>query len=179
MEFISGLALILLSTVGYSSGASLGARGRTAVPGVLDLVVVVGMWVVALLTRQALGKWYAIALWVVVGLILGALLARARLGRYAKEVEPVPAAAPAPGLRGAWERWKVFSRKMGNYQSRVLMAFLYFTVVMPFGLGLTLLGDPLAIKRSPSQSNPEGVASHWQPKELPARPSLEEAGRQF
>jgi hypothetical protein len=61
---------------------------------------------------------------------------------------------------------------MGNYQSRVLMAFAYFTVVLPFGLGTRLLGDPLRIKRTPGDSN-------WQAKELTIRPSFEEARRQF
>ena len=165
MDFIAGLALILLALVGYSSGSVLGAKGRTAVPGIADLVVIVVLWIAALATRNALGKWSAIGVWLAVGLVLGTVLARLRAGSY-------PRAQPLNRGRGLWIAWKDFARKMGNYQSRVWMAFVYFTVVLPFGLGMTLLGDPLGLKRSHSDSN-------WRPKELPLKPSIDEARSQF
>jgi hypothetical protein len=164
MDF-AGLALLLLALVGYSSGSVLGAKGRTAVPGISDLLVVILMWIAALATRNALGKWGAIGAWLVVGLVLGAVLARVRADSY-------PKAQPLNSGSGLWNAWKGFARKMGNYQSRVLMAFVYFTIVLPFGLGMTLLGDPLGIKRSNDSSN-------WQPKELPLKPSIDEARSQF
>jgi hypothetical protein len=178
MEFISGLALVLLALVGYSSGAVIGARGRTPVPGILDLVVVVCIWIVALTTRYLLGKWLAIAIWLVAGLVIAALLAVARLKQYAKTKSSGRAKGSGQGpLAKVWESWKGFSRRMGNYQSRVLMALLYFTVVLPFGLGVTLLGDPLKIKHSGSWS--DVTLTNWRPKHAPITPSLEEAGRQF
>ena len=61
---------------------------------------------------------------------------------------------------------------MGNYQSRVLMAFIYFVIVLPFGLGVTLLADPLKIKRTKAGSN-------WQTKEMSLKPSVEDARAQF
>jgi hypothetical protein len=165
MEFVSGLALVLLTLVGFSSGAVLGARRKTPVPHLPDLLVIVALWIAALLTRPALGKWQAIAVWLVAGMVVGVFTARARLDQYPK------ASAEAPA-RTLWEAWKGFARRMGNFQSRMLMSFLYFTVVLPFGLAVTGLSDPLHIKRIVSQSN-------WQPKHLPAKPSLDEAGRQF
>jgi hypothetical protein len=165
MDFIAGLALVLLALVGYSSGSVLGAKGRTAVPGLADLAVIVVIWIAALATRNALGKWGAIGAWLVMGLVLGAILARVRADSY-------PKAQPLNTGSGLWNAWKGFARKMGNYQSRVLMAFIYFTVVLPFGLGVTLLGDPLRIKRTHGSSN-------WQPKELPLKPSIDEARSQF
>ena len=178
MEFISGLALVLLALVGYSSGAVIGARGRAAVPGILDLLVVVCIWVVALTTRFMLGKWLAVAVWLVAGLIVGALLAAARLKQYAKTKSTGQTKRSDQGpFARAWGSWKGFSRRMGNYQSRVLMAILYFTVVLPFGLGVTLFGDPLKIKHSGSWS--DAWLSNWKPKHVPVTPSLEEAGRQF
>jgi hypothetical protein len=173
MGFLSGLALVLLSLVGYSSGASLGAKGRTSVPGLLDLLVIVAMWVLALATRSAMGKWVAIAVWILIGLGLGALLAALRAKQYSPAKKKDEVTDPQRGLPGrVWEGWKRFSRRMGNYQSRVLMGFLYFTVVLPFGLGVTLLGDPLNLRK------PSGVST-WQSKDLPLKPSLNEAGRQF
>lgn len=164
MDF-AGLALVLLALVGYSSGSVLGAKGRMAVPGIADLVVVFVMWVAALATRDTLGKWGAIGAWLVIGLALGAVLARVRSDSY-------PKAQPLNTGSGLWNAWKGFARKMGNYQSRVLMAFIYFTIVLPFGLGMTLLGDPLKIKRS-------NGGSSWQPKELSLKPSIDEARSQF
>jgi hypothetical protein len=165
MDFIAGLALVLLTLVGYSSGSVLGAKRRAAVPGIADLLVIVLMWMAAFATRSVLGKWSAIGTWLVVGLALGAVLAWARADSYSR-------AQPLNTGSGLWNAWKGFARQMGNYQSRVLMALVYFSVVLPFGLGVTLLGDPLKIKRAHSNSN-------WRPKELPLKPSLDEARRQF
>jgi hypothetical protein len=165
MNLVAGLALILLTLVGYSSGSMLGAKGRTAVPGITDLLFIIVLWVGALATRNILGKWSAIGAWLAIGLILGAALAWMRAGSY-------PKAQWSNTGNGLWDVWKSFARKMGNYQSRVLMAFMYFTVALPFSLGVTIFGDPLRIKRACGNSN-------WQPKELPFKPSIDEARSQF
>ena len=165
MEFVSGLALVLLTLVGFSSGAVLGARHKTPVPHLPDLLVIIALWIAALLTRLALGKWQAIVVWLVAGIVVGVFMAHARLDQYANASDGAPP-------RTLWEAWKGFARRMGNFQSRVLMSFLYFTVVLPFGLAVTGLSDPLHIRRTASQSN-------WQPKHLPVKPTLDEAGRQF
>lgn len=165
MNVIRGLALVLLTLVGYSSGSALGARGRTPVPGILELLAIVALWIAALATQNALGKWLAVGVWLVLGLLVGWVLARIRLAGYPK----APARDPDGGL---WKAWQGFARRMGNYQSRVLMALIYFTVVLPFGLGVRLLADPLKIRRVKGGSN-------WQPKELCMRPSVEEAREQF
>ncbi len=165
MNLATGLAMILLTLVGYSSGSVLGAKGRTVVPGILDLPVVIVLWIAALATRDALGKWAAIGVWLAIGLALGMILTRMRAAGY-------PQAQPSHTSSNLWNAWKDFARQMGNYQSRVLIALIYFTVVMPFGLGVTLLGDPLGLKRAHGSSN-------WRPKELPLKPSIEEARNQF
>jgi hypothetical protein len=164
MEVIAAIALVLLTLVGYSSGSVIGATGRTPAPRILDLLVVIVLWIGALATRSALGKWSAIIIWLLIGLILGTVLARIRIRSY-------PKAQPLNVGPGLWNAWKGFATRMGNYQSRVLMAFVYFVIVLPFGLGVTFLSDPLNIKRSQGPSN-------WHPKELSLRPSIEEAREQ-
>jgi len=164
MEIIAGIALVLLTLVGYSSGSVIGARGHTPVPRILDLFVVVFLWIAALATRGALGKWSAILIWLAIGLVIGMALARVRTDSYAR----AETLDTGPGL---WNAWKGFASRMGNYQSRVLMAFIYFVVVLPFGLGVTLLADPLGVKHTKGSSN-------WQPKELLLNPSIEEAREQ-
>ena len=165
MDFVSGLALVLLTLVGYSSGTVLGTRRKTPAPNPHDLLVVVVLWAAALSTRAALGKWPAIAVWLVAGVAAGFVLAHMRLAQYPT------ATAAAPG-RSLWDGWRSFARRMGNYQSRMLMSFLYFTVVLPFGLAVTFLSDPLGIRHA-------GNPSTWRPKHIAAKPSLEEAGRQY
>jgi hypothetical protein len=165
MGFISGLALVLLTLVGYSSGSVLGATGRDPTPRILDLLVVIVLWIAALATRSSLGKWGAIVIWLVIGLVVGMALARLRMGSY-------PKAKPVDTGPGAWNAWKAFARRMGNFQSRVLMAFIYFVIVLPFGLGVRLLGDPLEIRRAKVDTN-------WHAKDLQIKPSVEEARGQF
>lgn len=50
-------------------------------------------------------------------------------------------------MRGLWTRWKIFAEKVGAFQSRVLLVFLYFVVVTPFALLVRMCKDPLRIKR--------------------------------
>lgn len=164
MSLLSGLALVLLTLVGYSSGSVQGAKGRAVIPNILDLLVIIALWIAALASRDIFSRWTNIAIWVVVGFILGMILARVRANSYAK----VQTTQTGTGI---WAAWKRFAQRMGNYQSRVLLAFLYYSVVLPFGLGLTIIGDPLGIKRVAKNSN-------WQPKDVPIRPSLEDARRQ-
>ncbi len=62
-------------------------------------------------------------------------------------------------LRNLWDRWLVLARKIGKFQSRILLTFFYFVIVLPFGLGVRLLADPLHIRRR----RPADTA--WQPRE--------------
>src|SRR5438477_5047028 len=56
-------------------------------------------------------------------------------------------------LRRLWEGWKRVGRKIGDFQARVLLTLIYAIFVLPFGLVVTLLGDPLRIRRA---------RQHWQ-----------------
>ena len=62
-------------------------------------------------------------------------------------------------LRNLWDRWLVLARKIGKFQSRILLTWFYFVIVLPFGLGVRLLADPLHIRRH----RPADTA--WQPRE--------------
>lgn len=63
-------------------------------------------------------------------------------------------------LRKLWSRWVVLAHKIGNFQSRVLLTLLYYTIVAPFGLGVTLLADPLQIKHGRRRHDSES-AGGW------------------
>ena len=172
MEALSVLALILLTMVGYSSGATIAAgRGRSTAPGLLDLGLLVTLWILALLTHPVPGKWQSILIWVTAAAILSGFLTRIRIG-------PKPAGEPKPEVkregpwwRSAWDGWVSFAAEMGNYQGRLLLAAFYFIVLTPWGLMVRLLSDPLRT-RTPSSS------SYWAERTT-LSPDIDEAQRQF
>ena len=73
-------------------------------------------------------------------------------------------------LRKFWERWKAFGHFMGNLIARIFLSIFYFTVFVPFGLGVRLFSDPLLIKTLPDR--------FWQPRTTGDQ-TLADTGRQF
>ena len=45
-----------------------------------------------------------------------------------------------------WNRWKQFGQLIGDLFARIVLTILFFTVLMPFGIGVRLFGDPLKMK---------------------------------
>jgi hypothetical protein len=71
-----------------------------------------------------------------------------------------------------WRAWKRFGQFLGDILARVVLTLFYFTVFVPFGLGITLFSDPLQMHETASQT--------WLPCDgQHVKPSLEEARRQF
>ncbi len=48
-------------------------------------------------------------------------------------------------LRQIWEWWKPVGQAIGDFIGRVVLSLFYFTLFVPFGLGLRWFGDPLDI----------------------------------
>ena len=49
-------------------------------------------------------------------------------------------------LRKGWHAWKRIGQFMGDLLGRLVLTVFYFTLFMPFALGVRLFGDPLAIR---------------------------------
>lgn len=49
-------------------------------------------------------------------------------------------------LRKFWEAWKRFGQFIGDQIGRVVLTLFYFTLFLPFGLGVRFFGDPMGIK---------------------------------
>lgn len=49
-------------------------------------------------------------------------------------------------LRKAWHAWKRFGQFMGDLIGRLVLTVFYFTLFMPFGLGVRFFGDPLGLR---------------------------------
>ncbi len=69
-----------------------------------------------------------------------------------------------------WPQWKSFGHFLGDWLGRVVLTIFYFTVFVPFGLGVRLFGDPLHIKKQPDEQ--------WRPRETGDQ-TLEDILRQF
>jgi len=51
-------------------------------------------------------------------------------------------------LRKVWEAWKRFGQFIGDMIGRVVLTVFYFTLFVPFALGVRFFGDPLAMRPS-------------------------------
>jgi len=51
-------------------------------------------------------------------------------------------------LRKIWEAWKRFGQFMGDMIGRLVLTIFYFTLFVPFGLGVRFFGDPMAMRVS-------------------------------
>ena len=84
----------------------------------------------------------------------------------------MPSATRPPGiLRRLWRGWKRVGKKIGDFQARALLTVFYFVVVAPFAVGITLLGDPLAVR--------PGTPRGWRTRPATLGSPLERALRQF
>lgn len=72
-------------------------------------------------------------------------------------------------LKKVWQAWKRFGQFLGDVLARIVLTLFYFTLYMPFGIGVTLFSDPLHT-RSKSAS--------WTPRE-DEPPTLDDARRGF
>ena len=70
-------------------------------------------------------------------------------------------------LSKAWSRFKIIGGVVGNYQGRAIALLFYYTILVPFGLGVRLFSDPLRLKQA-----------SWLPREAVSS-DLGDARRQY
>lgn len=71
--------------------------------------------------------------------------------------------------RIAWERWTIIGEVFGDFQGRLFAVLFYFTLFVPFALGMRLLSDPLHLRAAPPRWLERG----------PVGQSLDDARKQF
>ena len=69
-----------------------------------------------------------------------------------------------------WHGWRAFGQFLGNWLARVVLTVFYFTIFIPFGLGVRLFSDPLHIKKQPNEL--------WRPRSTGDQ-KFEDVVRQF
>jgi len=147
MGFFSALALVLLTLVGFSSGAVIAGRREKEPLVLLDLGVAILFLALALGTRSVLERWLAIPIWFILAGLGSALLTGIRYKNRRTDKVATLSLAEKGFLSRIWHWWKVFATKLGNYQGRLMFAFFYFVVVTLFGIGVRMFSDPLKIKQ--------------------------------
>jgi len=74
-------------------------------------------------------------------------------------------------LRAIWATWKRIGQFIGDLIARVVLSLFYFTLFVPFGVGVRLFGDPLDVK---AKTNPA-----WWLERATHDLVLDDARRQF
>ena len=175
MEAFSFIALILLSLVGYSAGATRKA-GRVVQlkPQIIDLILVAVIWAGAIYARIIvdLDRWLLILAWVILSSVVGMLAVWPRK-LYARETASYEASKQTSRnpLKKLWRSWMDFSKRMGEFQSRIVLSLFFFVLVSPFALGVKIFSDPLRLKYRSNES-------HWLPK-MKTEVNLEQSRKQF
>lgn len=175
MATITLIALILLSLVGYSTGA-VGKAGKFVdlKPRIIDLILLIFIWTGAVYFRIVfdINKWLVILIWIIISSIIGILAVWPRkLFKNKEQRKKEMEKRSAEKHKILWQKWKEFSGRMGSFQSRIMLSLFYFIIVAPFALAVKIFSDPLHIK-------PKLSKSHWHPrKEI--KMDIEEFRRQF
>jgi hypothetical protein len=175
MNTLSFIALILLSLVGYSGGsASKAGKDVDLKPKIIDLVLVAAIWAGAIYSRitQDLNKWLLILIWLILSIILGVIAVSLRKLPEEKSVsqQDLPK-TPANVFKKIWQSWNDFSKRMGSFQSRILLSLFFFILVSPYAIAVKVFSDPLNIKY-------QSRTSWWIPKKE-IKNELEQYRRQF
>jgi len=175
MEILSVIVIILLSLVGYCGGAvSKAGKLIDLEPKIFDLILVTIIWTGAIYSRMTLdlNKWLLIIIVVFLSIIIGrSTLFFRSLPDKKIAGDKKPPRTSANIFSNLWQRWKNFSKRMGIFQSKLILSLFFFIVVSPFALAVKIFSDPLRIKHKSSKS-------HWLSKrEIKA--TLEQYRRQF
>ena len=56
--------------------------------------------------------------------------------------------APQPFHRRLWEAWKHVARKIGLFQTWLILSVFYWIVIAPYAIVMAPFTDPLRIKKS-------------------------------
>lgn len=175
MNALSYIALVLLSLVGYSGGATGRAGKSTELkPKMIDLVLVLFIWTGAIYSRVTFdfNKWLLILIWLFLSIVFGVISVSLSAFTNENRIGPKDVTETwAMDLKKVWQSWSDFAKRMGGFQSRILLSLFFFGLISPFAIAAKLFSDPLRLKYRKR-------TSWWTSKE-DIKPELEEYRRQF
>lgn len=158
MEAFSFIVLILLSLVAYSAGAAAKAGQSVDLkPKIVDLILVAIIWAGAIYSRVTmdLNRWLLILICIILSFTIGMLATMPRKLHGNKRMSREKSIMTSKNLvMNLWQSWKDFSKRMGSFQSRIILSMFFFLLVSPFALAVKIFSDPLRIKSQREDS-------HW------------------
>jgi hypothetical protein len=54
-------------------------------------------------------------------------------------------------VKGLWAAWARLAHRIGDFQARVLLTFLYAVILLPFAICVRLFADPLRTNQRPAK----------------------------
>lgn len=148
MHILTSITSVLLILVGYSIGRTCFTVKNKISPVVLDLPVNFLLWAGAFFIPLPIKKGWKILTWVLAAALIGFVLTILFPKKEDKPKYKTPFAYEEPISKSLWEKWKKFSAKMGDFQGRLMLMWFYFILILPFGVLVRLLSDPLKQKQS-------------------------------
>jgi hypothetical protein len=142
MGFLSVIAQILLTIVGYSLGALAAARRKVVTPALVDIASLAAIIAAFYAIPHGLSPWVVKIAGIAAGFGLGLLLTLMRR-KGLPEADMTQEAAAAGWLKKIRAGMKVFGMRMGNYNSRVMLAVFYLAIIGPFAILTRLLKNPI------------------------------------
>ena len=148
MDILASIALVLLTLVGYSIGRTSFAVKYKISPLIIDLPVNFLLWMGAFFIPLPIEKGWKILIWVLAAALTGFILTSLLPKKEDKPKYKTLFADEKPQPKSLWENWKKLSAKMGDFQGRLMLMWLFFILILPFGVLVRLLSDPLKLKPS-------------------------------
>ncbi|MBE7552907.1 MAG: hypothetical protein HS126_17690 [Anaerolineales bacterium] len=168
MKIITITFGVLLTLLGVGSYVGTGTSSLTAlIPAVLGLAIA-GLGFMSHPERGSKNTPFFGAVFLAILTLLGSLRGVINFFTMLSGGEVArPAATTAQALMAAlclvfvvlavtltpnfWQGWKVFGHFLGNLLARVVLTIFYFTVFVPFAVGVRLFSDPLYLKTMPAK----------------------------
>ncbi len=151
MGALSSIILILLSLLTYSAGKVGRERNSDEVKTkIFDLIILILIWSLGIYagTRFDLKRWVLLLIFTIISFFLGLLTTsfrkKEKTQRNASHIQKKNSQNISSSL---WNSGKRFFKRVGVFQTRIILSFFYFIFVSPLALGVKLLSDPLKIKQ--------------------------------
>jgi len=142
MGFLSVIAQILLTIVGYSLGALAAGKRKVVIPALVDIAALTAIVAAVYAIPHGLSGWIVKITGIAAGFGLGLLLTLMRRRGF-PEADTAQVAAAAGTLKRIRVGMQAFGMRMGNYTSRVMLAVFYLVLIGPFAILTRLLKNPI------------------------------------
>lgn len=176
-QLISGIAGVagLLLGIGVARRSHAESQVHTTVGHIFNYFAAAGLVAVPVsaITGLVIGNFRTGVTLAIVGLAIAIVWVLLHAIPESLALRDKPPAAQVSYFRLTWNRWKAVGQPIGDFNSRLLMGLLYFTLMLPFGLLLRVpSGARLNLK--PAEQN----GSLWINRDRQPDLTIEEARRQ-